>query len=164
MSLHWPELQLQPHVFMSLPPHQMPSPSLKRACKRYVTAMNQLNKQICDLNADALEQEMMQCRTHSELRDLVLQTKRVPFVSMNVHTLSSQLPRLLVLERAAQCVSLLRDVLDEWEDGNHAQGVEHGGTDGNAQTGLHAGGNEEVAETFSVFAMAPTSTWAASLM
>lgn len=115
MSIQWPYTHVNPHVFASLSPHQPPSPALKRAAKRYVIAMNELNKQICDYNAEALQCQLAGCRTHIEMRQLLLQSAQVPFVAVNINTVAAHTPRLVVLDRAAQCVNLLREVLDEWE-------------------------------------------------
>lgn len=115
MSIQWPYTHVHPHVLASLSPHQLPSPALKRAAKRYVIAMNELNKQICDYNAEALQRQLAGCRTHVEMRQLLLQSAQVPFVAVNMNTVAAHMPRLVVLDRAAQCVNLLREVLDEWE-------------------------------------------------
>lgn len=147
MSIQWPQTVVSHNVLAYLPPHQTPSPPLKRACKRYVTAMNELNKQICDYNAEALQRQLSVCRTLAEMRQLLLQVMQVPFASVNVHTVSAHMPRLIVLDRAAQCVNLLREVLDEWEmDGTSAASA----SDGDPNTAA-AATEIPISESFSVF-------------
>lgn len=153
MSIQWPELQLQPQVLAALPPHHRASPTLKRACKRYIIAMNELNKQVCDYNTEGLEEQMTQCRTHAEVRQLLLKTACVPFVSVSVQTLLTQLPRLVILDRAAQCVNLLREVLDEWETGG-----------GDRSSGAQPGESSQVAPNFSIFTVPLDAQWPSSLV
>lgn len=145
MSIQWPNTHVQRHVLGALPPHHPPSASLKRAGKRYITAMTELNKQICDYNAEALQRQLNNCRSNVEMQQVLLQVVQVPFVAVNIHTLSAHVPRLLMLDRAAQCVSVLREVLDEWENDSAAV------PDLSAQPTTGTSGEDAAPASFSVF-------------
>lgn len=146
MSIQWPQTVVSPHVLQYLPAHQTPSYSLKRAAKRYVTAMNELNKQICDYNAQVLQRQLSTCGTHAEMSQLLVQAAQVPFASVSIQTVNLQMPRLIVLDRAAQCVNLLREVLDEW----HIEAPE-GGSGTDAVQSAAATADNPLPQSFSVF-------------
>lgn len=114
MSIEWPHVTLDPQALSSLPPTHTPSMTLKRACKRYVIAMHNLNKQLVALNMDVLLRQLQAASSHEELRAVMAQCELVPFASAPVYTLAPMMPTLTILHRAFQCLHVLKDTLDNW--------------------------------------------------
>lgn len=115
MSLDWPAVLLDPDVFTLLPAGRMPSPPLKRACRRYIIAMGNLNKQVVAYNTEVQLRRLQTALTNEELRALMQQCMVTPFVSVPVNTLSPMVPQLVTLHRAFQCAHVLKDTLDSWD-------------------------------------------------
>jgi len=116
MSIDWPTVTLDPQALSHLPSTRTPSPALRRACKRYVIAMHNLNKQLVALNMDVLLRQLQTASSHEEVRAVMTQCELVPFASVPVNTLSSTMPTLITLHRAFQCLHVLKDTLDSWDN------------------------------------------------
>jgi hypothetical protein len=117
MSLEWPAVVLEDDVLSSLPPSRMSSSALKRACRRYVVAMSNVNKQVVAYNTDVHLHRLQTALTHEELRAMMQQYQCMlaPFVSVPVNTLSPVMPQLITLHRAFQCAHVLKDTLESWD-------------------------------------------------
>lgn len=115
MSLEWPTVLLDPQAMMLLPPGRVPSPALKRACRRYIIAMGNLNKQVVAYNTEVQLRRLQTALTHEELRALMQQCTVSPFVSVPVNTMSPMMPQLVTLHRAFLCAHVLKDTLESWD-------------------------------------------------
>lgn len=118
MSLEWPDVTLDQRALAALPASHTPSPLLRRACKRYIMALHNLNKQLVAYNMDVLLRQLQSVSSHEELRDIMGQCELVPFASVPVPSLSGTLPALITLHRAFQCLRLLKDTLNSWVPGS----------------------------------------------
>lgn len=115
MSIAWPDVNLCPDCMHSLPRHRTPSPALRRACRRYIIAMGNLNKQIAAYNTEVLLRQLQSASTHGELRALLHHCLSSPFVPVPLPALAPALPQLTALHRAYQCLAILKDTLDNWQ-------------------------------------------------
>lgn len=115
MSIAWPEVNVAPECLHLLPRHRTPSAALRRACRRYVIAMGNLNKQVAAYNTEVLLRQLQSASTHGELRALLHHCLSSPFVPVPLPALAPALPHLTALHRAYHCLAVLKDTLDNWQ-------------------------------------------------
>ena len=120
MSIAWPEVNVAPDCLHALPRHRTPSSSLRRACRRYIIAMGNLNRQVAAYNTEVLLRQLQGVTSHGELRALLHQCIAVPFVPVPLPALTPAVPHLTALHRAYHCLTVLKDTLDNWQPPPHA--------------------------------------------
>jgi hypothetical protein len=145
MSIGWASITLNDTALQRLPRHQMPSPALKRACVRYLAALEHVNALTNKYNNDVLLHAIARCRTHDELTRLIKQDCLcLPFATAPLPSVAEHTQQLLTLHDASKSVERLKDTLDEWREEVQVWGVEPpGGENGEA---------EAVNTSFSIFA------------